>query len=145
MPTRADICAEALTWEGTPYHAQACLKGVGVDCAMLLVGIARGCGCIPPTWTPAPYSPEWHCHQKEEQLAQTIAMLGGQMVFDSPQPGDIVTFRMRQHEPVSHTGILLPGGYVLHALCGRAVLRHRLAGIWASRLIWAYAFPGVTV
>ena len=137
------MITEALTWEHTPYHAQACLKGVGVDCAMLLVGVARACGCLPPDWTPAPYSPEWHCHQKAERLRDTLEAVGAVPLPQEGQPGDIVTFRMRPHEPISHLGIVLPGIDVLHALWGRAVLRHRLVGRWARMIAGYYAFPGV--
>ena len=36
-----DIVTEARTWVRTPYHHQARLKGVGVDCAGLVIGVAR--------------------------------------------------------------------------------------------------------
>ena len=35
------IVAEALTWEGTPFHHQESVKGVGCDCKGLIYGIAK--------------------------------------------------------------------------------------------------------
>ena len=35
----ARVIAEARTWIGAPYHPQGDIKGVGVDCGMLLVRI----------------------------------------------------------------------------------------------------------
>lgn len=40
MTTRYDIVDEARTWIGTPYHHQARLRGVGVDCIGLVGGVA---------------------------------------------------------------------------------------------------------
>src|SRR5258705_11857517 len=42
--TRSAFITEALTWEGTPYRHQGRLKGVGVDCIGLLVGVAHALG-----------------------------------------------------------------------------------------------------
>ena len=144
MNRRLRIVAEALTWEGTPYHHQACVKGVGVDCAMLLVGIARACGLIAPQWAPQPYSPEWHYHQVAEVLESTILALGGvrYRCLHQRQPGDIVTFRLGVQQPMSHAGVILPEGQILHALAGRSVVRHALRGRWHHALAAAYAFPG---
>lgn len=44
MTTLADYAAEARSWEGTPFHWQASLKGVGCDCRGLIVGAARALG-----------------------------------------------------------------------------------------------------
>ena len=147
--TREHILAEALTWEGTPYHHQACLKGVGVDCAMLLVGIARDVGLLPASWTPSVYSPEWHCHQKEELLVKTLRELGCVELetLEAAQPGDIVAFRISTYRtllPVAHVGVLLPGQQLLHAVMARAVVRHHIAARWQRDLALAFAFPGVS-
>jgi cell wall-associated NlpC family hydrolase len=42
----ADILAEARTWRGTPFHHQARIKGNGVDCAQLVVGVGQALGLI---------------------------------------------------------------------------------------------------
>lgn len=42
-----EIEAEARTWLGTPFHHQGRLKGVGVDCAGVVIGVADSLGLIP--------------------------------------------------------------------------------------------------
>lgn len=42
--TGADVLAEARRWVGTPWHHQARLRGVGVDCGGLVVGVAHALG-----------------------------------------------------------------------------------------------------
>jgi len=41
------VLAEARTWLGTPFHDHARIKGAGVDCAQLLIGVTAGAGVIP--------------------------------------------------------------------------------------------------
>ena len=43
---RTAILAEARTWVGTPHIHQACEKGVGVDCAMLIRACGEACGVM---------------------------------------------------------------------------------------------------
>jgi len=40
VTTAAEIVSEAHAWEGTPFHWQASVKGVGADCKGLIAGIA---------------------------------------------------------------------------------------------------------
>ena len=44
---RETILREALTYLGTPYHAQGRMKGVGVDCATFLCEVYEKAGVIP--------------------------------------------------------------------------------------------------
>lgn len=44
---REAIVSEARKWIGTPYHHQQCIKGVGVDCALLVVGVGSALGLMP--------------------------------------------------------------------------------------------------
>lgn len=45
--TRADVVAEALSWEATPYHAAGRLKGIGTDCAVLPLLTYIAVGILP--------------------------------------------------------------------------------------------------
>ena len=89
---RAAVVAEARSWIGTPYHNCADIKGVGVDCGMLLVRVFVDTGLVPP-FDPRPYPADWHLHRSEERY------LG--FVFDrccevaQPQPGDVMVLRYR--------------------------------------------------
>lgn len=44
MTTAADIIAEARTWLGTPFHHQGRVKGAGVDCIGLVIGVQHALG-----------------------------------------------------------------------------------------------------
>ena len=46
VENRLRIILEAMDWVGTPYHHQARVKKVGVDCAQLVAGVAEKKTCI---------------------------------------------------------------------------------------------------
>jgi len=98
---RVAIVAMARSWIGTPYHNCADIKGVGVDCGMLIVRVFVDTGLCAP-FDPRPYASDWHLHRSEERY------LG--FVFDrcaeveAPQHGDVMV--MRFGRCYSHGGIV---------------------------------------
>lgn len=48
MTTREQVYLQAQQWIGTPFHHQARLRGVGVDCIGLIIGVARELQLIAP-------------------------------------------------------------------------------------------------
>ena len=62
---RAAVVAEARSWVGTPYHDNAELKGVGVDCGHLLIAVYSRAGVIAP-FDPGYYAPQHHLHSTDE-------------------------------------------------------------------------------
>jgi len=46
MITRAQVVEVARTWLGTPFHHQGRVKGVGIDCVGLTIGIAQELGIV---------------------------------------------------------------------------------------------------
>ena len=89
--TRPAIVAAARSWLGTPYHHAADIKGVGVDCAMLLVRVFCDLGLVPP-FDPRPYVRDWMLHRSEEKFAGFL--LARAQEVGSPEPGDVVLFRV---------------------------------------------------
>lgn len=145
MVTRADICAEALTWLETPWHHRACIKHVGVDCVRLPEGIAKTLGLITPAWEPPHYSATWHWHQNHEMLQQVLTEVGAVLTpLGAAQPGDLLGFQFGR--VVSHLAMLLPDATILHAVrnIGR-VVQHGLSGEYQQRLRLVYRLPGVEV
>ncbi len=63
---RAAVVAAARAWIGTPYHHMADIKGVGVDCAMLLVRVYCDLGLV-ERFDPRPYTQDWMLHRNEER------------------------------------------------------------------------------
>ena len=117
---RALVVAAARRWIGTPYHACADARGIGVDCGMLLVRVFVDTGLCAP-FDPRPYAPDWHLHRSEERY------LG--FVFDrcherdEAQCGDVIVFRFGRcyaHggivtvvRPLTIVHAFLPAGCVL--------------------------------
>ena len=138
--TLADrIVKEALEWEGTPYHHQAGLKGVGTDCAYFVGKVAENIGLIEKFKTD-PYSIEWHWHSHEEKMCNIVESFGLERVYDDPQPGDILAFQYGR--VCSHLGIMLPNNQFIHAhiKAGRVIVNN-LNGDFAERLKRVYRFP----
>lgn len=148
MTNRMDIVAEARSWIGTPFHHQARLKGVGVDCAGLVIGVARALGLVPASFDVTSYerSPDGvsllsYCEEHMQRIGR-----------DEMAPGDVVVIRWRQHP--QHLGILgdyLHGGLsLIHAYSdpsGRGkVIEQRLTledMPGGGRFVAAYRLPGV--
>src|SRR6202161_3252947 len=72
---RAAVVAEARSWIGTKYHNCADIKGVGVDCGMLLARVFANVGLIPFV-DPRPYPPDWHLHRDEERYLDFVRQHG---------------------------------------------------------------------
>ncbi|HLH50135.1 MAG TPA: hypothetical protein VKV96_12395 [Roseiarcus sp.] len=103
-PVRAAVVAAAREWIGTPYHNCADVKGVGVDCGMLLVRVFVDLGLVEP-FDPRPYAPDWHLHRGEERYLGHL--LARAHAVARPEPGDIVLFRYGRC--YSHGGIVTGG------------------------------------
>jgi len=132
--TRVAIVAEALSWTGTPFHHAQCVKGVGVDCAHLLIGVYSALGLV-PAFKPDPYPKDWHVHRNEERFLQTVERFA--RPTERALPGDVALYRFGRC--VSHGAIVLNDDFIIHAYVEaeaverleRDVLEHRLVGYWS--------------
>jgi cell wall-associated NlpC family hydrolase len=98
---RARVVATARGWIGTPYHNCADIKGVGVDCGMLLVRVFVDTGLCAP-FDPRPYPVDWHLHRSEERYLGFI--FDRTREVDRAQPGDVMV--LRYGRCYSHGGIV---------------------------------------
>ena len=98
---RAAIVAAARSWIGTPYHNCADIKGVGVDCGMLLVRVFVDAGLCPP-FDPRPYPIDWHLHRGEERYLDFVFDRSSEVA--EPQAGDVMV--VRYGRSYSHGGIV---------------------------------------
>lgn len=138
MVSREAVVAEALTWEGTPYHHRARVRGAGVDCANLLAAVYRDCGLIPDLDL-GYYPRDWHQHRCDEQFLKWLRRFADPVA--AALPADVLVFRFGRC--ISHGGILLDAARILHAWSkagkvtqgdvDRKPLAGRLHSIWRVR------------
>lgn len=101
---RAAVLAEARKWISTPYHNCADIRGVGVDCGMLLCRVFVDTGLVAP-FDPRPYPFDWFLHRTEEKYLGFITARGVELAAGATaQPGDIIV--MRFGRCYSHGGII---------------------------------------
>jgi hypothetical protein len=54
-----------------PWHHMGRLKGIGVDCAMLLAEVYERAGVIGRVYV-EPYPMQWHLHRDDERLMEIV-------------------------------------------------------------------------
>lgn len=151
MPTKQDVIAEARTWLGTRYHHQARIKGVGVDCGGLVFAVGAHLGLFPPSPMDFPKPEQFVGYAR---LAHNGSLLRAcQMVMEeipayAAEPGDVILMTFTEDKEPQHVGIL--GDYVhgglslIHSYApARRVVETRLDDGWRSRIVAAFALPGV--
>lgn len=139
--TRTDVVQAARGWLGTPYHHQARLKSVGVDCVGLVIGVARELGLVHPSFdVPAyPRSPDG-------VSLMALADLHMQRIDAPLQSGQVIVVAFDANP--QHLGIVgdyRHGGHsIIHAAArpGR-VIETRLMFSNAMRFVAAFDMPGV--
>ena len=108
---QAMICAEALSWVGTPYHHKARIKGVAVDCGQLLAAVF--CDALQLVREPdvGDYPPDWMKHRSEERFLQALQTCARE-VF-TPEPGDIAIWMWGRC--FAHAAIIIDWPMAVHA------------------------------
>ena len=107
---REAVVAAAMDWMGTPYVHMGRIKGVGVDCAQLLIAVYSEAGVI-EAFDPGTYTHDWYMHRSEELYLGHLLQHAEQV--DAPEPGDMAAYRFGR--TMSHAGIITEPGYMVHA------------------------------
>lgn len=129
-----------MSWLDTPYHHQARVKGVGVDCAQFVAAVAEELGVLAPNTVVQNYSPEWHMHNREELMIDMMIELGGIEKIGELEVGDILAFKFGR--VCSHLGIYLGEQQFIHARIDQGkVTINTLSGEWQKRHIRTFRFP----
>lgn len=125
---RAEVAREAVTWLGTPYHHHARIKGAGVDCAQLLIGVFEACGMVPAIDT-GHYPVDWHMHRNEEIFSAWLAKYAARIEDAPPRTGDVYLFRWGRTFAHGAIYVGLPDmdlqGLLIHAYIKRGVILSR--------------------
>lgn len=109
---RAAVVNEARAWLGTPYHHRAKLKGVGVDCAQLLIGVYAGVGLVDDFDT-GEYPHDWHLHREAERYLGIISRLMAEIAPVQAGPGDVLLFKVGRC--FSHGALIIRRPQLIHA------------------------------
>lgn len=105
------VWAEALTWQRTPWHHRAHRKGVGVDCAQLLVAAYAGAGLI-DWFDTGDYPRDWHIHRDIERMVPIVERFCAE-VTAGPEMADIFVCKIGR--VYSHAGIVGTWPQAIHA------------------------------
>lgn len=132
---KLDIVRQARTWLGTPYHHQGRLKGVGVDCVGIIIGVGKELGIFDYDTKDYARSPNSNRMQAE------LDFHFDRVPFTEIRAGDIGFFKFKA-EP-QHLAFFTDIG-VLHAYMqvGKCV-EHSYSSPWPERFVQAYRFKGI--
>lgn len=132
--TPADIITAARSEIGTPFRHQGRLSGKALDCAGLIIHVARK---LEIKYTDA----GGYSRQPSNGLLESMLEMQGclEQVSDM-QPGDVLLMRFKEPQHLA----IFAGDTIIHSYesVGK-VCEHRLADVWRSRIVRVYRFVGV--
>jgi len=142
MTTRTQVVECARSFLGTPFHHQARLKHVGVDCIGLVIGVARELNLIAPDFDIQAYPriPDG------TTLLDTARQHMTEIDKSTVQPGDVVVISfglLPQH--FGFFGDYRHGGLsIIHAASNAGkVIETRLMFSSSMKYVAAFALPGI--
>lgn len=114
----------------TPYHHYGTVKGAGVDCLTLIIGIFKEAGLLRDVIVPK-YSHEWHLHHSEEKYLNGLLKYSQEV--EKPQPGDIALWKFGRC--YSHGAIVIEWPIIIHAYIGKGcVLEDVQTATWLNKI-----------
>lgn len=141
--TAERVCAEAVSWLGTPYRHQASRKGVGADCLGLVRGVWRSVYGSEPA-SPGPYSSDWAESGCGDPLMDAARRYCTEKRMEALAPGDLLIFRWRRDYAAKHAGVYVGGNRFVHAYEGNGVVLSPLVYQWRWRVAGVFTFPEIT-
>ncbi len=139
-----DVIDEARTWIGTPFMHQGRMKGKGVDCVGLLIGVAHALGLSDFDFRAYGRIPV------PEQMKRLLEMNLIQVDLSQIRCADVLWLKLGQPR---HIALFTEKGTIIHVnerigkstprgLAGRCV-EHILDQVWRQRIVAVYRIPGV--
>jgi len=124
------IVMAARSWAGTPFRHAERTKGLGVDCAGLVLGVARELGLT--DWDFRNYSRQVNCEFMRRQIELFCDPVEGE-----PEPGDLLLLAIHGHP--QHLALYAGDGMMIHAHeSAGMVVEHRFDEFWQRRLRGIY-------
>lgn len=138
---RTDQAVElARTWIGTPYHHQACLKGIGVDCVGLIRGVYDEMyGISPPELIN--YSADWGDTNGNEDMVKAAIKYLEPVPLSTLGAGHVVLLRWREHRVAKHSMIMTSSTTAIHAYNRSPVAEINLHRWWLNKIVYAFTWP----
>ena len=116
---RQRLLAIMESWLGTPFHAHAGIKSVGVDCVRLGAEIYREAGLVEDCRFPA-YTIDAGQHRQDSVLLEWLDRSPSfESIEEGREVGDLFCFRFGRS--AHHLGICTGGTRFIHALLRRSV------------------------
>lgn len=140
---RDEIVATARSWLGTKFHHQGRVPHAGLDCAGLIVCLAR-------KFDLSEFDVAGYPHAPDGQLMRACDANMTRITVDDVLPADVLLFSfadLNQPQPahMALVGDYLHGGVsIIHAFArARRVIETRLDDVWRKRIVASYRLPGV--
>jgi len=134
--TGADIVTEARRHLGTKFVHQGRVPGLALDCAGLVVVVAKACGV--EIMDAKGYGRNPNGALEAVIAAQSCVDL---VPVADRQPGDVLTMRFGRE--MQHLAIFA-GDTIIHSYeAAGKVCEHTLDAMWAKRIVSAYRFKGL--
>jgi hypothetical protein len=119
---RAKVVEETKSWIGTPYRGWSKLKGCGVDCGQLLIGVYEAAGFFDPGYitTPKDYSLQVAQHREDTEYIETVEKYMREITEAEVLPGDVVVYKLGL--AFAHAAIVISWPeYCIHAMARNGV------------------------
>lgn len=130
----------ARTWLGTPYHHQASVKGVGVDCIGLVRGVYRELYGFEPS-EKLNYSMDWGDANRHEGLIAVGIKYLEPVALSDIVPGNVILIRWKDDRVAKHCMLVSGINRAIHAYNRSPVAEIHLSEWWRQRIVQAFAFP----
>lgn len=135
MATRTDVINKAREYAGTKFHHQGRLKGVGIDCAGLVICVAKELGLTNFDFINYGHMP--HADTLEQLCNENLEPISMAEVKE----GDI--FLMAFENEPQHLAIKTDIGIIHSYAQVRRCVEHSLDRVWLSRVKKCYRYKGL--
>lgn len=107
---RLSIVDASVSWFGTKWQHNQCVKWAGVDCGRFIHAVYLEAGLVAPEDFGS-YSADWMMHNKEERYLGWVEKYLDRV--DAPLPGDVAVWRYGKC--FSHGAIVIDWPRVIHS------------------------------
>ena len=119
------IIDEITSWIGTPWRHLQCVKGQGVDCVQLIIGVAKNLGWLLPDYNSGKYPRDYSLHNSESLLIEEIKKLCVEIKKEDIGIGDILVFV--NGKSAGHIGFYVGDGLIVHAHIRQGVVKDAIS------------------